>query len=205
MRPAVIGTAFKPPCPSSPITSQPHHIVPPSPTLRALVPDEWSTYRTLRLAALRDAPDAFGSTLAAEQERLPEQWRDRLAQAQTSGADLPLVAAVQGQALGLLWAKVDADDARLVHLFQMWVVPEARGQGLGKALLAHAIAWARSVGARCVQLGVTSGDTPAARLYASAGFHAVGPEVALREGSALRSRDMRLVLGDGAGCPRSEA
>ena len=199
MRPAVIGTAFKPPCPSSPITSEPHHIVPPSAILRALVPDEWSTYRALRLAALRDAPDAFGSTLAAE------QWRDRLAQAQTSGADLPLVAVVQGQAVGLLWAKVDADDARVVHLFQMWVAPEARGQGLGKALLAHAIAWARSVGARCVQLGVTSGDTPAARLYASAGFHAVGAEVALREGSDLRSRTMRLALDQSAGRLPSDA
>ena len=176
------------------MTSQPHHIVPPAPTLRALVPDEWPTYRALRLAALRDAPNAFGSTLAAEQERLPEQWRDRLARAQTSGADLPLVAVVQGQAVGLLWAKVDASDARLVHLFQMWVAPEARGQGLGKALLAHAIAWARSVGARCVQLGVTSGDTPAARLYASAGFHAVGAEAALRECWGLRARTMRRAL-----------
>lgn len=179
--------------------------MPPPATLRSLVPDEWPTYRALRLAALCDAPDAFGSTLAAEQDRPPEQWRDRLAKAHTSGADLPLVALVQGQAVGLLWAKIDADDARVVHLFQMWVAPEARGHGLGKALLDHAIAWARSVDAQCVKLGVTCGDTPAARLYASAGFRVVGDEVALRPGSTLRSRNMRLALDDGAHCPPSSA
>lgn len=159
----------------------------------------WRSYRDVRLAALMDAPDAFGSTWSAEQARPPAQWRDRLVAAHTSGLDLPLVAVVDERAVGLLWAKVDAADARTVHLFQMWVAPAMRGQGIGKSLLERAISWARSVHAEAVQLGVTCADTPALRLYRSIGFQAFGAPVPLRDGSPLQAQDMRLALdGDAA-------
>lgn len=159
-----------------------------------LAPEDWRSYRAVRLAALLDAPDAFGSTWAAEQDRQPAQWQARLTAAHSSGRDLPLVAMADARAVGLLWAKVDADDTRVVHLFQMWVAPEMRGQGVGKRLLAQAIAWARSVHAQFVQLGVTCADTPALRLYRAAGFQAVGAPALLREGSALQAQTMRLLL-----------
>ncbi len=37
--------------------------------VRTFAPHEWPTYKDLRLRALADSPDAFGSTLAAEQGR----------------------------------------------------------------------------------------------------------------------------------------
>lgn len=169
---------------------------PPSVIYQRLAPDAWRSYRDVRLAALMDAPDAFSSTLPAEQQRPAAQWHERLAAAQTSGRDLPLVAVVDGLAVGLLWAKVDAADARIVHFFQMWVAPEVRGHGIGKTLVDQAVSWAQSVHARCVHLGVTCGDTPALRLYTAAGFQAFGAPVALRDGSPLQVQNMRLVLGD---------
>jgi len=33
--------------------------------VREFLPDEWQTYRALRLRSLAESPDAFGSTLAA--------------------------------------------------------------------------------------------------------------------------------------------
>jgi GNAT superfamily N-acetyltransferase len=165
--------------------------------LRVMNSSDWRKYRELRLRALGDSPDAYGSTLAAEQDRSEAAWAERLAAAETSGKDLPLIAEHGGQSVGLVWAKVDPADASIVNVFQMWVAPENRGCGTGQALLRSAIAWARGIGARFVQLGVTCGDSPAARLYAREGFSAHGVPEPLRPDSPLLAQYMRLPLAQG--------
>jgi len=50
-----------------------------------------------------------------------------------------------------------------------------RNQGIGRALMEHAIAWAKSTGVvRRIQLGVTSTNTPAIHLYEKLGFEKEG-------------------------------
>ncbi|WP_240670012.1 hypothetical protein [Actinoplanes solisilvae] len=49
------------------------------PTLRRLEPDDWPTWRALRLAALSDSPQAFASSLTREQSYGEGEWRDWLA------------------------------------------------------------------------------------------------------------------------------
>jgi hypothetical protein len=53
------------------------------PVIRALAPNEWPTYKRLRLA---ESPDAFGRTLADEETRADVEWPPRLAS--TAGIDL---------------------------------------------------------------------------------------------------------------------
>ena len=163
-------------------------------TVRLLAGSEWPLYRELRLRALANAPAAFGSTLAAEQERTDADWAWRLGLAATSGRDLPLLAEVDGAPAGLAWAKFDASDGQLVNLFQMWVAPECRGQGAAAALLDEALAWARSRKARAMQLGVMDGNESARRLYERAGFVAAGAPEPTRPGDARLEQMMRLDL-----------
>ncbi|ALK95028.1 hypothetical protein AB595_26235 [Massilia sp. WF1] len=163
--------------------------------IRRFAPQEWPAYRALRLRSLVDAPNAFGSSYAAEEAWAQELWMARLTAAQVSGRDCPLVAestAPDAILLGLVWAKCDAADAGIVNLFQMWVAPETRGRGVAAALLDEAVAWARTIGAHTVQLGVVCDNQPAIQLYVRKGFRKVGEPEPIRPGSALLEQTMLL-------------
>jgi ribosomal protein S18 acetylase RimI-like enzyme len=56
------------------------------------------------------------------------------------------------------------------HLEELYVVPERRGRGLGRALLEAAMAHARERGAAHIDLGTSEDDVAARALYESAGF-----------------------------------
>ena len=161
---------------------------------RRFTPDEWRLYRELRLGALAESPDAFGSVLEIEAARPDETWRQRLAAGATSARDLPLVALVDERPAGLCWARIDEADPEIIHVYQFWVVPAERGKGVGEQLGRACIEWARAVGARELVLGVTTVNEPAVGLYRKLGFVSTGALQALRPGSALQSETMRLDL-----------
>ena len=162
--------------------------------VRRFSPAEWRLYRDLRLRALAESADAFGSTLAHESVRPDDEWASRLAKGVSSTRDLPVVAHVDGTAAGLAWGRINDADADVAHVYQVWVAPEYRGFGAGRALLDAVVDWAKSSGTRTIGLSVTCGDSPALRLYHRAGFVAVGDPQPLRPGSALRSQGMHLTL-----------
>jgi ribosomal protein S18 acetylase RimI-like enzyme len=56
------------------------------------------------------------------------------------------------------------------YLAELYVVPDRRGQGLGRALLEAAIELARSRGADYMDLATSEDDVVARALYESAGF-----------------------------------
>lgn len=165
-----------------------------TPKIRTFAPHEWSTYRDLRLRALAEAPDAFGGTLAAEQNRPDDEWSRRLAAGADARTNLPLVAEVRGEPIGLAWGRIEASDPEVAALYQMWVAPSHRGLGAGRMLLEAVIAWARAQNASHLDLGVTCGDRPARRLYERAGFKPKGEPQPLRPGSTLLVQSMRLAL-----------
>jgi GNAT superfamily N-acetyltransferase len=165
--------------------------VKPRPAIRALAAGEWRAYRSLRLRALEDSPGAFGSTLAEERVRDDAWWSARLASGAGSRLDLPLVAEVGVEGVGLAWGRIDPAQRDVANLYQMWVDPGYRRRGTGGMLLDAVVSWAA--------LGVTCGDTPAMRLYARAGFHRVGEPAPIRPGSPLLGQSMQLELRGRAG------
>jgi ribosomal protein S18 acetylase RimI-like enzyme len=56
------------------------------------------------------------------------------------------------------------------YLEELYVVPDLRGNGLGRALLDSAMATARGEGAEQMELGTSEDDVAARALYESAGF-----------------------------------
>ena len=162
--------------------------------VRMLAAHEWPLYRALRLRALADATEAFCATLAEVEARTDNDWAWQLNLGVNSGRDRPLTAFVGEVAVGMAWAKVDAGEPSRVNLFQVWVAPEARGQGVAAALLDAALDWARGRGARAMQLGVVCGNDAARRLYERAGFRDIGEPEPQRPGSSRMEQQMRLTL-----------
>jgi ribosomal protein S18 acetylase RimI-like enzyme len=56
------------------------------------------------------------------------------------------------------------------YLAELYVVPERRGQGLGRALMEEAMEVARAEGATYMDLGTSEDDVAARALYESLGF-----------------------------------
>ncbi len=138
-------------------------------TVRRTGPDDWQVLRALRLAALRTDPDAFSSTLARERRFAKERWLERCANPNGFMAwhdGLPAgLAALAPPPPGA------APDEPL-ELVSVWVAPEHRGQGVGDALVASALAAARDTESRQVRLSVVETNAAAIRLYAKHGFAA---------------------------------
>ena len=153
-----------------------------SPTVRRLGADEADLLRALRLRALGDAPMAFGSTLAREETYGPEQW-ERWAAASATGEQQAIF--IAEPACGMASGVIDDEDPALAHLYAMWVAPEARGSGAGRALLDAVVAWATDRGAERLVTSVTDGNATAAALYAGAGFADTGRREPLGHSDAV--------------------
>ena len=85
--------------------------------------------------------------------------------------EMPGAFGVHRPDIGFVLARVAADEAEILTLA---VVPDARRQGQGGALLAEAMAGARLRGARVMFLEVSESNDAARGLYAAAGFTEVG-------------------------------
>lgn len=148
--------------------------------LRLLTPDDWRAWRDLRLAALAEAPHAFGSTLADWQGAgdREERWRGRLALPGSRN----LLAYLDGEPVGMASGVPAEDGSEDVELVSMWVAPSARGRGVGGALVRAVETWARSVDAGTLRLAVAEGNEAAARLYARHAFVDTGERVLMPDG-----------------------
>jgi ribosomal protein S18 acetylase RimI-like enzyme len=139
--------------------------------IRRLTSADAPAYREIRLAGLRDRPEAFGSTFVRESTQPLTWFCDRLSNSAVFGAfhSMALVG-VAGLAIregekerhkGLLWG--------------MYVRPDARKGGVGKRLVEAVIDHARAH-VEVIQLSVISENEPARRLYAGLGFVEYGRE-----------------------------
>ncbi|OLL75739.1 acetyltransferase [Pseudonocardia sp. Ae168_Ps1] len=141
----------------------------PSITVRELEPDDWRTWRALRLAALAEAPHAFHSRLEDWLGAGEQEWRDRLA-----APNRHLVADLDGRPCGQVVA-VPPDETGTADLIALWVAPHARGTGAAEALVSAVLDRAGGWGAGRLALHVVVGNERAAALYRRLGFVDLGP------------------------------
>ncbi len=138
-------------------------------TIESVGPEDWEEFRAVRLAALADAPDAFGSTYADWVDAPEERWRARL-----TDVPLTLVARRGGRAVGVVsGSPATLEGAEAVELISMWVSPTERGTGVAARLIAGVTAWATERGLATF-LMVRVGNGAAVTAYERAGYVSQG-------------------------------
>jgi len=157
--------------------------------VRRVEPDDWLVLRGVRLAALGEAPSAFGSSYAREVAFDESQWRHRIAAGSTFLAwkdDEPV-----GLVTGIADEAAPADER---HVVSMWVRLDARGTAVSTALIQTVREWARAQGATSLTLWVAVGNERARRFYEGYGFRPAG------EASRCRATPPSRRTSSGATC-----
>lgn len=144
--------------------------------IRELTEDDVETYWAIRLRALREEPESFGSSYADASARPLADIAGQLRSMRERG-DFTLAAVEDGALVGLI-AFVRAPGAKNQHnadIYSMYVAPEARSKGYGRALIEETLRRARALGGiEKVALAVVSTNTAARALYQSLGFTTYG-------------------------------
>ena len=147
-------------------------------TIRLLHPGDVTAYRELRLFSLRESPAAFGSSYEAEVTLPPDQFVRRIRPHGDPCNGIYGAFAPAGALVGTLGFSREnrPKRAHIGTLWGMYVRPEARGHGLGGALLDRALDHARQLRLRKIILTVNAENEAAGKLYRSRGFACFGLE-----------------------------
>lgn len=101
----------------------------------------------------------------------PHALGERVRQLLAAGDTVVLVGGVGGDGLAVLrFRPAIWTEALECYLAELYVVPDRRGQGLGRALMETALELARAKGATHMDLGTSEDDVAARALYESLGF-----------------------------------
>lgn len=149
--------------------------------------------KQVRLAALKDAPSAFGSTYARESQRPDEDWV-RLASAWNSGRSVFYIAMDEGAPCGMIAGKSYENAPRCAWVLSMWVAPAHRRSSLGTRLIADVQRWAQDLEIAELRLMVTSNNSNALAFYQQCGFVRTGLTQPYENDPALFEYEMAKAL-----------
>ena len=138
--------------------------------IRALNPDDAAAYRELRLAALREHPEAFATDLSEEESLPVEEFAKRL----EPGAPGMTFGAFDGQQLvgiGTLLKSSRLRQRFRATIVGMYVAPAYRRRGVARQLLQACASHVRTLPeVEEVSLCITAGNDSARRVYVEFGF-----------------------------------
>lgn len=142
---------------------------------RLLIAADAEAYRNLRLEALQNNPEAFGSSFEEEKDNPIELFASRF----ESQGSYTIGVFDQEQLVGVA-TLVQESKLKLKHkasIFAVYVSPKKRGLGIGKRLMVEVINKARELkGVEQLHLTVVSTNASAKGLYSSLGFEVFGTE-----------------------------
>jgi ribosomal protein S18 acetylase RimI-like enzyme len=142
--------------------------------IRRLTGNDAPAYRSMRLRALAEHPEAFTSSFDEEAMKGDDWYERRLqAPAQTFWG---LFQAGELRGMVGLERETKAKSRHKAKVVGMYIAQEYAGQGLGRQLVDRLIGEARAEGLELLVLTVTHGNSQASNLYERCGFRSFGVE-----------------------------
>ncbi len=163
--------------------------------IRLLMPDDAEAFFEIRRAALENEPMAFGSTPENNRVSSVALAREFLGRA----PDSVVIGAFADTLIGSIGMNRQGSVKRAhkITVWGMYVTPQARQRGTGRALLEAGIAHAEALkGVGQIHLGVSEAAGAARRLYERCGFTIWGtePDALRHDGESAAVHHMVLKL-----------
>lgn len=140
--------------------------------------DEWQKYKKVRLEALKNDPQAFGSSYDRENKKSDNEWKEKLMLSNTADSKKIFVGIDNDSngflAIGAAYAENDLGEWNLIAIY---VDPKHRGQGISKILSSEIINTLKARrNVRRLILRVNVNQQAAVNLYRSLGFVIINKE-----------------------------
>jgi GNAT superfamily N-acetyltransferase len=148
-------------------------------TIRLCGLDDWEDLRAIRLEALADTPDAYGSTYEESVRWSDAQWKN------AASTRLYYLAARDGRVVGMVSGGSNDGYPGTRWLYGMYVTPIERGTGTADRLVRSIEEWAKNHGVDEIYLHVTSSVPRARAFYEKIGFHSTGENFAMQRDTSL--------------------
>jgi GNAT superfamily N-acetyltransferase len=151
-------------------------------------------FRDIRLRALEESPDAFGSTLARERAMSQEEWIEGAHM--NVDPNVLVLAVFEGRAVGMAGGYAIPERRNSSALWGMWVDPSHRGGDTAQRLVEEVVGWATEKGMAFLELWVVVTNGRAIRFYERCGFSDTGDRQPLpRDSTLLEQRMERRLTG----------
>ena len=151
--------------------------------VRRIRADEGPRLRSIRLAALADAPGDATTTLSRAESRNDDHWTEAAVANAYGGLQATFFAEladddgapIDGEPVGLIGAY--ANETGIVNLVGLWSAPGHRDVGVASALLAAVADWAATIGADRLRMWVVERNEYAKAFYLNEGFEPTGATI----------------------------
>lgn len=132
--------------------------------VRALSEADWELFRSVRLRALEESPEAFVADHATEAAEGDDFWKARLERSRR------LIAEVEGAPAGIVSLGSVAERPEAGQIFGLWVDPKLRGTGVATALVRAGVETASGLGKKHVLYWVGTDNGRAVAFASGFGF-----------------------------------
>jgi GNAT superfamily N-acetyltransferase len=158
-------------------------------TIRHAGYDDAGLLRAIRLEALSNTPEAYGSTYEDSVKWSSRKWRTAATKWNYYLAER------DGDVVGMASGGFNDAHPGTRWLFGMYVTPSERGSGVASQLVETVSTWARDDGASAIYLHVTESVARARAFYTKMGFRENGEIIIMQRDPSLRLFTMVRDLG----------